>query len=156
MLNSPLSTLDTILTEQDPALDPGAWNDVEIGTFLEQLVGPIPTTFGKLHYLATLHGPESGTYRHPVLGRFEPSHKLNQLLRMAHREMLHRWLELDLRQQQQDLARHLAEDAEDRSRLRRLRDRHALGTILPPHVHSHEQALFTSDLALLLESLLLD
>jgi hypothetical protein len=156
MLNSPHSTLDTISTDQDPAPDPTTWNDVQIGTFLEQLVGPIPTNFGKLHYLATLHGPEPGTYRHPVLGSFAPSHKLNHLLLTAHREMLHRWLELDLRQQQQDLARHLAEDAEDRSRLRRLRDRNALGAILPPHVHSHEQALFTSDLALLLEPLLLD
>ena len=157
MLNIQPSSPDTTSTNDDLALDPDTWNDVRMGTFLEQLVGPIPTTFGKLDYLATLHGPESGSYRHPVLGRFAPSHKLNCFLLTAHREMLHRWLELDLRQQRRDLERHLGDSSPGgRARLRRLRDRHALGALLPPHVRSHEQALFTGDLALLLESLLLD
>ena len=120
-------------------------------------MGQIPTTFGKLAYLATLHGPEPGSYRHPVLGRFAPSHKLSGFLRIAHRELLHRWLELDLRRQRRDLERHLDEDVSGhRARLCSLRDRRALEAILPPDVLSHEQALFTHDLALLLESLLLD
>ena len=124
--------------------------------FLEQIVEEIPTVFGRLTYLAALRHPENGSYRHPILSHLLPEKRADHLLRRAHRRLFVRWLEFSVRQQRGDLTRYFGYGAVGPALLRELRDRDVFSTLAPSDAANHERVLFTTDLAIVLNSDLFD
>ncbi len=139
-----------------PVPGPPAASEVPVEAFLDQTLEEIPTVFGRLAYMAALRDPERDTYRHPILSQILPGTSLDQILRVAHLRIFLRWLEFNLRQQRGDLTRYLGYGELGPAFLRRLRDRDAFSRLPPADAASHERALFTSDLTVIVNSVLLD
>jgi hypothetical protein len=141
---------------QKPASGQQPTGEASVGALLEQMIEEVPTVFGRLAYLAALYDPHTGAYRHPILNQLLPAGNVDRLLRMAHWRVFGRWVEFTLRQQQGDLTRYLGYGSLGPELLRQLRDRDAFRTLPPLDAAAHERALFSHDLAALLNSVLID
>lgn len=74
----------------------------------------IPTLFGKIMYLASVRGPETGRYEHHGLALLFGEKAADTALRRSHEECFAHWLELPLEQQKADLDEYLASHAAQR------------------------------------------
>lgn len=114
----------------------------------------IPTTFGKLVYLASLRDQNSGEYEHFGLAQIFGHEPAAHTLETSHREVFAAWLELSLAQQKSDLDRYLmgletAPQTVVATWLRITPHRN----LLPAGARQHERDLFVSDVSMLLELL---
>lgn len=114
----------------------------------------IPTVFGRMIYLSTLRGQNSGVYEHYGLSqRFGPR-AANEALRRSHEEAFRTWLSFDLEQQKADLDLYLSGLVEERAavvdtwlRLNPYRN------LTPLSARSGDQELFLVDFRAVLEIL---
>jgi len=63
----------------------------------------IPTTFGRLIYLASLRDQNTGAYHHHGLAQLFDEEQANQTLRQSHNQVFSEWLCFNLEQQKKDL-----------------------------------------------------
>lgn len=114
----------------------------------------IPTVFGRLIYLSTLRGQNSGVYEHYGLSqRFGPR-AANEALRRSHEETFKEWLTFNLAQQKADLDLYLTGLVDERAavidtwlRLNPYRN------LVPVAARSADQDLFLVDFRAVLEIL---
>jgi hypothetical protein len=113
----------------------------------------IPTLFGKLVYVASLHKQDSGLYEHDRLSQMLGKERADQTLRESHMEVFRDWLCLTLERQKADLAEYLAglpvvsRDNRDPLHLGSYVD------LTPDTARSVERELYLMDLQTLLELL---
>jgi len=69
----------------------------------------IPSTYGRLTYLASLRDANSGVYRHHGLASLFGRDQSAQALRKSHELAFQEWLELDLEGKSADLKGYIAE-----------------------------------------------
>ena len=74
----------------------------------------IPSLFGKIMYLASVRGPESGRYEHHGLALLFGEKAADLALRRSHEDCFAEWLSLSAEQQKVDLDEYLVNHAEDR------------------------------------------
>jgi hypothetical protein len=153
-LSKPSELPKTAISGSAP--DPSSALNASMEALLEQMIDEIPTVFGRLTYLASLFDGERETYRHPILGQLMEAPGVDRMLRTAHRRVFLRWLEFSLRQQTGDITRYLGFGSLGHALLRQLRDRDAFRMLPPPGTASHERVLFSSDLAVIINSELVD
>ena len=103
----------------------------------------IPTVFGRLAYLATLHDPATRQYAHPTLSQTLGREDADRILRHSHHRVFMQWLTLSLAEQKADLDEYFAGPP---SALR-YRD------LPPPNARDVERQLYLTDLETLLELL---
>ena len=74
----------------------------------------IPTTFGRLIYLASLRDQNTGAYHHHGLEQLFGQEQAEQTLRQSHSQIFSDWLCFNLEQQKKDLEGYLDELNEDK------------------------------------------
>ena len=74
----------------------------------------IPTTFGRLIYLASLRDQNTGAYHHHGLEQLFGADETDQTLRQSHSQTFSEWLCFNLEQQKKDLEDYLDELNEDK------------------------------------------
>ncbi len=74
----------------------------------------IPTTFGRLIYLASLRDQNTGAYNHHGLAQLFGPDETDQTLRQSHSQIFSEWLCFNLEQQKSDLEGYLDELNEDK------------------------------------------
>jgi hypothetical protein len=117
----------------------------------------IPTTFGRLIYLASLRDQNTGAYHHHGLEQLFGQEQAEQTLRQSHSQIFSDWLCFNLEQQKKDLEGYLDELNEDKKiilatwiRLCPYRN------YVPASAREVERNLFTTDLEMVLELLRYD
>ena len=75
----------------------------------------IPTVFGRLIYLSTLRGPNSGVYEHHGLSLVFGPRAANEALRRSHEDAFREWLSFNLEEQKADLDLYLTGLVEERA-----------------------------------------
>jgi hypothetical protein len=119
-----------------------------------QQVADIPSSFGRLAFLAGLKNAETGRYTHfqltPVFGEDEA----DRIIRQCHLDEFAEWLSFNLEAQQADLNRFLSGVEGHRRQIL------AACAVLAPHVWcipdgaaEHERRLYLADLEAILEPL---
>lgn len=78
-----------------------------IHDLMSSVLGPIPTAFGRLAYLASLRDLSTNVYAHPGLTALYPTEAVRQALEQCHEELFERVLEMPLTLQEEDLRQHL-------------------------------------------------
>ena len=68
----------------------------------------IPTMFGRLAYLASLRGPDSGVYGHHGLTLMFGREESRKALVSSHEQVFLEWIKLPLEEKNQDLRTYLA------------------------------------------------
>jgi hypothetical protein len=114
----------------------------------------IPTVFGRMIYLSTLRGANSGVYEHHGLSLVFGPRAANEALRRSHEDAFREWLSFDLEQQKADLDLYLTGLVEERAavidtwlRLNPYRN------LMPVSARSSDQELFLIDFRAILEVL---
>jgi hypothetical protein len=114
----------------------------------------IPTVFGRLIYLSTLRGTNSGLYEHHGLALSYGPRAANETLRRSHEDAFREWLTFDLERQKADLEAYLTGLVEERTavidtwlRLNPYRN------LMPVSARSSDQDLFLVDFRAILEIL---
>jgi hypothetical protein len=74
---------------------------------LRRILSTIPTVFGKLVYLASLHDSSTGRYSHPHLSLFMANGDLNRTVSQYHHRVFSQWLAFSLSDQKNDLGEYL-------------------------------------------------
>jgi hypothetical protein len=111
----------------------------------------IPTTYGRLAYLASLRNPNSGVYHHHGLALLFGAEEADQAMRESHGLCFREWLAMTLEQQKADLELFLTSLPTDRKTLAENWLRLAPYRSIPPAWASDgERHLFSSDLETLL------
>ena len=114
----------------------------------------IPSTFGRLVYLASLRDPNSSLYQHHGLAHLFSEREADKALRSSHEEVFAQWLCLTLEQQKQDLDLYLSGLEDDRRTvLRAWLQLASYRNSLPATAREVERDLFLTDLETLLELL---
>jgi hypothetical protein len=112
----------------------------------------VPTTFGRIAYLASLRDANTGRYQHFGLAQVYSDQEADQALRASHAEAFREWLNYPLVRQKADLEDYLSSLDEDRRTV--LQAWAALGpykNLIPTDAIEAERELFVSDLELILE-----
>jgi len=114
----------------------------------------IPTTSGRLVYLATLRDVNSGTYRHHGLITAFGRDEAVRALRQSHQATFQSWLQLSLAEKNEDLRDYLAalDDPRDEVAEYWLQSR-VYRSYVPASALEAETELFCRDLEVLLELL---
>jgi hypothetical protein len=114
----------------------------------------IPTVFGRLIYLSSLRGNDTGAYEHHGLAMIFGHKDADSALRRSHEDAFAEWLTFSLEQQKADLDLYLAALTARRKtvietwlRLTPYRN------LIPVSARSAERGLFLSDFETLLEIL---
>jgi hypothetical protein len=120
----------------------------------KRTLSQIPTTFGRLAYLASLRDPNSGGYRHHGLfvtfGREEGS----QALETSHRQVFSEWISMPLEGKYGDLLAYLDELEDPREMVIRHWTRSgAYQPMIPASATDAEKALYLQELQVLLDLL---
>jgi hypothetical protein len=102
----------------------------------------IPTTLGRVVYLASLCNRTSGKYEHQSLGNWFGVEEADRVLRQNHRKIFSEWLGYSLEEQKNDLSDYLQD--RDAGELR------PFAALIPPGVTEVERQLFVTDLETLL------
>jgi hypothetical protein len=115
----------------------------------------IPTIYGRMAYLASLRDPNSGIYRHHGLGASFGREQSMHALQLSHTRTFREWLKLSLRDKSSDLIEYLESLGDPRGVVVRhwLRSRTYL-TCIPDSATRAEQALYTGDIEVLLQTLI--
>ena len=74
---------------------------------LRRILATIPTVFGQLVYLASLHDSTTGYYSHPQLSLFMANGDLNRTVSQYHHRVFSKWLAFSLSDQKNDLGEYL-------------------------------------------------
>ncbi len=114
----------------------------------------VPTTFGRIAYLAGLRDSNTGRYQHFGLAQIYSTEAAGQALGASHAEAFAEWLTYPLEQQKNDLEEYLASLDERRETV--LRAWAALGpyrSLVPASATEAQRELFLSDLEVILELL---
>lgn len=114
----------------------------------------IPTTYGRLAYLASLRHADSGLYRHYGFSAVWGEADAALTLERSHQETFQAWLALTLEQQREDLEIHLAAQPTDRARV--LENWTRLGSfraLVPLAAADADRLLFLGDFEVLIELL---
>jgi hypothetical protein len=117
----------------------------------------IPTTIGRLIYLASLRDQNTGAYHHYGLEQLCGPEQSQQTLRQSHSQIFSEWLCFNLEQQKKDVEAYLDELHEDKkiilaTWIRLAPYRH----YIPANAREVERNLFTADLETVLELLRYD
>jgi hypothetical protein len=118
----------------------------ELGDVWRRTLAPIPTLFGRLHYVAGLKDPQTGRYTHPALAQAVGQQNTDQTLRESHRQLFGQWLALSLEEQKLDLEEFLSGSG-------RPPDPRRYRELAPPEAHEVERQLYLTDLETVLELL---
>ena len=117
----------------------------------------IPTTFGRLIYLASLRDQNTGTYHHHGLAQMFGPEETDQALRQSHSQTFSEWLCFNLEQQKSDLEDYLDELEEDKKTILATWMRLApYSNYVPASAREVERSLFMTDLETVLELLRYD
>jgi hypothetical protein len=114
----------------------------------------IPTTFGKIVYLASLRNQNSGRYQHHGLAQIYSEEEADHVLAASHRQVFGDWLNCNLKQQRRDLEEYLHSIEDDRKTVLDTWLTLAPYRVLIPKAASEaERHLYLSDLELILDLL---
>jgi hypothetical protein len=114
----------------------------------------IPTTFGRLVYLASLRDQNSGAYLHHGLSQMFGPEESDRVLRRSHTDAFSDWLDSDLEQQKADIDVYLADLNEDRrSIIEAWLHLSPYRNLIPVSVSEPERMLYLSDFETILELL---
>lgn len=69
----------------------------------QRALSHIPSSYGKLVYLASLRNPDTGRYEHFGLSMYPNSADANRALRRSHETVFQRWVNYSLEQKKTDL-----------------------------------------------------
>jgi hypothetical protein len=117
-------------------------------------LAPIPTTFGRLAYLASLRDLSTNLYDHPGLSAYYPSDAVRQALEQCHEELFERILETPLTLQEEDLRQHLSSTPGGlRTAVVNWLRLEAYRTLLPAESPDYLKELFCSNVRAILEIL---
>ena len=125
-----------------------------VGDLWKHTLSHLPTSVGKLAYLAALRDSNSGVYRHyglsSVFGRDESA----KALRESHEQTFLEWLSLKMEEKYYDLSRYLI-GLEDPARavVKHWLNARSYSALLPASARESERELFCADLEALLETL---
>ncbi len=122
------------------------FNSQPRGDLLRSAIERIPTTMGRLAYIAGLRNPASNLYSHPSVFMALGADDADQALRRAHYEVFSEWLALGLEDQKSDISGYLAAEGLPPQALRG-RD------FVPPQAREVERQLYFTDLEMILELL---
>jgi hypothetical protein len=114
----------------------------------------IPSVFGRLIYLSSLRGLNSGAYEHHGLSQRFGQRAANEALKRSHQDVFAEWLMFDLPRQKADLDLYLAGVVEQKGSLidtwLRL---HPYRNVVPATARTADQLLFMVDFKAVLELL---
>ncbi len=114
----------------------------------------IPTTFGKIVYLASLRNDNTGRYQHFGLAQLYTDDEADVVLRQSHEEVFGEWLNFPLEQQRRDLEQYLESVEDDKTAvLRTWLTLAPYRNLIPAQAGAAERELYISDLELILELL---
>jgi hypothetical protein len=117
-------------------------------------IGQIPSTFGRLVYLASLRDQNTGRYEHHGLSQMFGEDDSDRVLRQSHGQTFDIWLGFDLRQQKEDLDLYLsAFQVEKRTILATWIRLAPYRNLMPMMVQEPERRLYLADLEAILELL---
>ena len=117
----------------------------------------IPTTIGRLIYLASLRDQNTGAYRHHGLEQLFGPEQSEQTIRQSHNQIFSDWLCFNLEQQKKDLEAYLDELHDDKKIILTTWLRLAPYRHYPPaDAREVECNLFITDLEMVLELLRYD
>lgn len=114
----------------------------------------IPTTFGRLVYLASLRDLNSGAYEHYGLAQIFGVKEADRTLRHSHSQVFTEWLNFNLEQQKGDLEEYLGGLEEDIGAILATWIRLApYRNLIPARARDVEKQLYLTDLEAVLELL---
>lgn len=114
----------------------------------------VPTTFGRIVYLASLRDPNTGQYHHFGLAQIYTEIQADRALRLSHTQAFSEWLNYSLEQQKIDLEEYLLSlEGDRRTILETWKNLAPYRSLLPTDASEAERQLFVSDLELILELL---
>jgi hypothetical protein len=114
----------------------------------------IPTTYGKLAYLASLRDPHSGTYRHHGLVSMFGREDSLLALETSHAQVFQEWLLFPLAEKHRDLMEFLEGlDQPRESVLRHWARSNPFRSHVPETASAAEKELFSKELEILVEAL---
>ena len=117
----------------------------------------IPTTFGRLIYLASLRDQNTGVYQHHGLSQIFGPEQADQTLKQSHNVVFAEWLCFTLEQQKDDLEDYLNELKEDKRTILATWIRLSpYRSFVPASAREVERNLFNTDLETVLELLRFD
>ncbi|MBZ5593598.1 MAG: hypothetical protein LAP39_15265 [Acidobacteriia bacterium] len=117
----------------------------------------IPTTYGRLIYLASLRDQNTGTYHHHGLAQLFDEEQADQTMRQSHRQVFAEWLCFNLEQQKKDLEAYLEDLHEDKKTILATWIRLSpYRSYVPANAREVERNLFITDLETVLELLRYD
>jgi hypothetical protein len=135
--------------KQDVNLEPG-----QAGDLWRNTINQIPSTFGRLVYLASLRDPNTGRYQHHGLAQAFGDGEADAVLRDSHERTFSEWLCDGLERQKADLDLYLSSFQSDRSTIVATWIRLApYRNLIPASAGDPERRLYLSDLEALLEIL---
>lgn len=143
--------------EQEPIEAGGISNDGRSPSEIDlwnRTLSRIPTSFGRLVYLAGLIDVNTGRYKHFGLIQVYSENEAHDALRKAHAEVFGEWLNYPLRRQRGDLEAYL--DSLDGDREMVLRSWLHLTpyrSLIPAGTSEANRQLYVADLELILEIL---
>ena len=114
----------------------------------------IPSSFGRLVYLASLRDQNTGRYGHHGLSQMFGEDESDRTLRQSHEQTFADWLGFDLKQQKQDLDLYLsAFQVEKRTILATWIRLAPYRNLTPTTVQEPERRLYLTDIEAILELL---
>ncbi len=137
----------------DP-VEQGAERSRAVRDLWARTLAQVPTTFGRIAYLASLRDANSGRYQHFGLAQVYSPEEAEQALRASHMDVFTEWLNYPLARQKSDLEEYLGSLEESRDTV--LRAWTALNpyrNLTPMDASEAQKELFVSDLEVILELL---
>lgn len=123
---------------------------LDVSDFVDLAISTIPSTFGKLTFLAGLRDESTGRYTDPLAALLY-GNQLDAVLEQRHREFFLVWLGLNLPTQTTQVAQYLAVDDEDKNTLvEQWIEERLYEKLVPPAAKEVERKLFVSDLMTIL------
>ena len=117
-------------------------------------IGQIPSSFGRLVYLASLRDQNTGRYEHHGLSQMFGEDESDRTLRQSHEKIFDGWLGFDLQQQKEDLDLYLsAFQVEKRTILATWIRLAPYRNLMPTMVQEPERRLYLTDIEAILELL---
>ncbi len=112
----------------------------------------IPTTFGRLVYLASLRNPNTGQYQHFGFAQRFSERESDRTLKRSHTNVFSDWLCFSLEQQRNDLEIYLEESGEDKlTIISNWLELPPFMNWIPTQTREAERDLFRADLMTVLE-----
>ena len=79
------------------------WEQEAVDDLWERTLAHIPSSYGKLVYLASLRNPDTGRYEHFGLAQHPNNADTNRTLRRSHETIFQNWVSCSLEQKKTDL-----------------------------------------------------